>query len=349
MRGGGVRAAVERSWREGGAWPILLAPLAWLFRAGVAIRNALYDRGVLAVHPLGLPTVSLGNLTVGGTGKTPMSAWVAQAMCRRGVRPGILLRGYGDDEPAVHRRLTPEAVVIADADRVRGAAAAQAAGAQMLVLDDGYQHRRARRDLDIVVVAAEQGVPTRLLPAGPLREPRRAMARASVLVVTRKSATLAQATAVAAAWSRYARGAPVVLVSLALDALRPVTEASDAGAMRGDASVPLDALAGERVLVIAGIGDPRAFADQVAAVGTQVDLATFPDHAAFTPADLAALSARAATADRVVCTLKDAVKLGAIWPRNAPPLWYLSQRVVIERGAEVLDALLDRLVARSTG
>jgi len=84
-------------------------------------------------------------------------------------------------------------------------------------------------------------------------------------------------------------------------------------------------------------------------VGTQVDLATFPDHAAFTPADLAALSARAAAADRVVCTLKDAVKLGAIWPRNAPPLWYLSQRVVIERGAEVLDGLLDRLVARSTG
>ncbi|MGA1308977.1 MAG: tetraacyldisaccharide 4'-kinase [Gemmatimonadaceae bacterium] len=344
-----IAGAVERSWREGGVLPVLLAPAAWLYRGGVAVRNALYDRGVLASHPLGLPTVSVGNLTVGGTGKTPMSAWVAQEMLRRGVRPAILLRGYGDDEPTVHRRLTPAAVVIPDADRLRGAAAARQAGAQVLILDDGFQHRRAVRDLDLVLVAAEQGVPARLLPAGPLREPRQAMARASVIVVTRKSASLAQATAVAEAWSRYGRRVPVVLVSLVLDALRPVRSVPDADHEPPEESRPLTALASQRVLAIAGVGDPQAFARQLEGAGAEVDLAPFPDHAAFTDADLAALSSRAAAADWVVCTLKDAVKLGPRWPRNAPRLWYLSQRVEIDRGAEVLDALLDRSVARRDG
>lgn len=333
----GLAWAVERSWREGGVLPVLLAPAAWLYRGGVAVRNALYDHGALASHSLGLPTISVGNLTVGGTGKTPLSAWLAQEMLRRGVRPAILLRGYGDDEPAVHRRLTPEAVVIADADRVRGAAAARQAGAGVIILDDGFQHRRAARDLDLVLVAAEQGVPTRLLPAGPLREPRQAMARASVIVVTRKSASLAQAAEAAEAWSRYSRHVPVVVVSVVLDAVHPVAGAEGPLAMSG--------LAGQRVCAIAGIGDPVAFARQLEAVGARVDLAAYPDHASFTDADLATLSVRAGAADRVVCTLKDAVKLGDRWPRNAPPLWYLSQRVVIERGGEVLDALLDRTVS----
>jgi tetraacyldisaccharide 4'-kinase len=339
-----IAGAVERSWREGGVLPVLLAPAAWLYRGGVAVRNALYDRGVLASHPLGLPTVSVGNLTVGGTGKTPISAWVAQEMLRRGRRPAILLRGYGDDEPAVHRQLTPAAVVVPDADRVRGAAAARLAGAQVAILDDGFQHRRAARDLDLVLVAAEQGLPSQLLPAGPLREPRRAMARASVLIVTRKSASAAQATEVATAWSRYARGVPVVMVSLALDAICPVGDGAAA-----PLPLPLGALAGERVLAIAGIGDPTAFGRQLEAAGAQVELAAFPDHAAFRAVDLEALSERARKVDRVVCTLKDAVKLGERWPRTAPRLWYLSQRVVIERGGEVLQALLDRAVTEHDG
>jgi len=338
----GIARVVERSWREGGVLPALLSPLSWLYRGVIATRTTLYDRGILASHPLGLPTMSIGNLTVGGTGKTPISAWVAQEVLRRGLRPAILLRGYGDDEPAVHRQLTPAAVVIPDADRIRGAAAARQAGAQVLILDDGFQHRRAARDLDLVLVAAEQGLPTRLLPAGPLREPHRAMARASVIIVTRKSASLAQATEVAAAWSRFARGAPVVLVSLVLDAVCPVATGSVG-------PLPLSALSGQRVLAVAGIGDPRAFGRQIEGAGAQVALAAFPDHAPFREAEIESLSARAREVDRVVCTLKDAVKLGDRWPRNAPQLWYLSQRVVIERGGEVLQALLDRTVMPRDG
>ena len=328
--------------------PTLLAPLGWLYGGVMRFRNRLYDTGLLRTYGLGVPTISVGNLTVGGTGKTPMSAWVAQELLQRGVSPAILLRGYGDDEPAVHRRLTADAIVIADPDRVRGARAAREAGGQVIVLDDGFQHRRASRDLDLVLVAAEQGIPDRVLPAGPLREPNMGVARASAIIVTRKSASLAQATAVAEGWSRLAPRAPVVLASLALDGLRAVSSASPAGA-DGAGDLPLTTLAGERVLVIAGIGDPHAFARQIEALGAAVELAAFPDHDAFSAADLVALSARAQGVDRVVCTLKDAVKLGPRWPRNAPRLWYLSQRVIIERGGEVLRALLDRSVARVMG
>jgi len=335
-------AAVERSWREGGILPTLLAPVSWAYHGAVTVRAALYDRGVLPTRALGLPTISVGNLTVGGTGKTPVSAWMAQEMLRRGLRPAILLRGFGDDEPAVHRRLTPVAVVVADADRLRGAAAARRAGAQVVILDDGFQHRPAARDLDVVLVAAEQGIPTRMLPAGPLREPHQALGRASVIIVTRKSATLAEASEVADRWSRIAPLTPVVLVSLGLDAVCPVAT--------GLAEpLPLPVLSGEQVLAIAGIGDPSAFARQIAGQGARVELAAFPDHAPFTDTEVASLSMRARDVDRVVCTLKDAVKLGDRWPRNAPPLWYLSQRVVIERGGEVLAALLDRAVAVCAG
>lgn len=336
-----IARAVERSWRVGGVLPYLLTPLAWAYRAGVGVRNAMYDRGVRRSQPLGAPTLSVGNLTVGGTGKTPVSAWLAQEVLRRGHRPAILLRGYGADEPEVHRRLTPGALVVPDADRIRGAARARAEGAQIFVLDDGFQHRRVLRDLDLVLVAAEQGVPRRLLPAGPLREPAEGIARASALVVTRKSATLAEAAAVATAWSHFTRGIPIIICALPLDALHSMAPAGD--------PVPLETLVGQRILAVAGVGDPTAFADQLRAAGAEVTLAAYPDHAPFTDAEVRALSERADGFDRVVCTLKDAVKVGARWPRSAPRLWYLSQRVVIERGGEALASLLDRAIAARDG
>lgn len=342
----GLAGAVERSWRVGGVLTYLLTPLAWVYRAGVAARNAMYDRGVRPSHPLGAPTISVGNLTAGGTGKTPVSAWIAQEVLRRGYRPAILLRGYGADEPAVHRQLTPEAIVVPDADRLRGAGTARGAGAQVLVLDDGFQHRRVSRDLDLVLVAAEQGMPRQLLPAGPLREPAAGIARASALIVTRKSASLAQATAVATAWSRFTRGGPIIICTLPLDALHPI---GPPGEMIGDDPAPIESLAGQRVLAVAGIGDPVAFAEQLRAVGADVTLAAYPDHAPFPDAEVRALSVRAEGFDRVVCTLKDAVKVGARWPRGAPGLWYLSQRVVIEQGGEALASLLDRAIAARDG
>jgi tetraacyldisaccharide 4'-kinase len=302
----------------------------------VAVRGAAYDAREGAELPA--PAVSVGNLTVGGTGKTPVAAWVASRLAARGARPAIVLRGYGDDEPRVHELLTPGAVVVASPDRVAGAREAVARGADVVVLDDAFQHRRARRDVDLVLVSADRWTgDTRLLPAGPFREPLAALRRASAIVVTRKAASPAAADRVAAAIGAAAPRVPVAIVALALDELRP---------WGGDgAGRPLATLAGRRVLAVAAVGDPGAFFAQLGAAGAAVERAAFRDHHAFSSADAAALARRAEEVETIVCTLKDAVKLGPLWPRLAPPLWYVSQRVAVERGAEPLDALLETLLA----
>jgi hypothetical protein len=109
-----VSHAVERIWARDGLGARALLPLAWLYGVVTAVRNLAYDLGVFRSHALGLPSISIGNLTVGGTGKTPVASWVAQRLIARGLRPAIVLRGYGNDEPLVHARLTPGAVVVVD-------------------------------------------------------------------------------------------------------------------------------------------------------------------------------------------------------------------------------------------
>ncbi|MBP7549431.1 MAG: tetraacyldisaccharide 4'-kinase [Gemmatimonadaceae bacterium] len=339
--------AVERIWAKDGLGARALLPLAWLYGAVTAVRNLAYDLGVFRAHALGLPSISVGNLTVGGTGKTPVASWIAQRLIARGLRPAIVLRGYGNDEPLVHARLTPGAVVVVDADRVRGAATARAQGAQVLVLDDAFQHRRARRDVDLVLVAAEQGGPTRLLPAGPSREGPRSLRRAQVVVVTRKTADLATAESVLRQHAAEAPTAVQAVVALAPDGLTRVAGSGFAGADDAPATLPLGALDGARVLAISAIGAPAAFEAQMAALGARVTSADFDDHHAFTAADVTGLTSRAAGQDLLVCTLKDAVKLAPLWPRGGVALWYLSQAVTVERGAEALDALLERLVTAS--
>src|SRR3989440_10239692 len=161
---------------------------------------------------LPLPGIGVGNLGVGGTGKPPLAAWIAAYCARRGWKPGILLRGYGGDEPLVHRRLVPEAVVVANPDRVAGAAAARAGGARVLVLDDAYQLLGVARDLNVAVVSAESwaGSPWPL-PAGPWRERWEALDRADVIVVTRKQASATAAADVAARPARRLPGTPIAL------------------------------------------------------------------------------------------------------------------------------------------
>jgi len=329
---------IERIWARDGFGAIALSPLSMLFGAVTFARNAAYDAELFPSRALGAPSVSVGNLSVGGTGKTPVSAWVAQQLLARGARPAILLRGYGDDEPAVHRELTPDAVVVANPDRIAGAKAAIAGGATVLVLDDGFQHRRARRDVDIVLIAAEQGGLRRLLPAGPLREGPQSLRRAQLLVVTRKTASMAEAERVAADWKARG-GVPGLATAVVHLAPGDLTCGSGASAQRQ----PLSALAGRRILAISAIGAPQAFATQLRAAGAAVDTAVYPDHHAFTEAEARALAARAEGADMALATLKDAVKLRALWPRNGPPFWYLSQALTVEIGASLLTDRLDRL------
>ncbi len=152
-----------------GAARALLWPAELLFAALSASSGARKARG--AGHTA-VPTVSVGNLTVGGTGKTPVAAWFASRLRARGFTPALLLRGYGDDEPLVHARLNPDIPVLVDPERRRSGKRALAQGATALVLDDAFQHRQMPRDLDVVLVSADAwDGRVRLLPAGPFREP----------------------------------------------------------------------------------------------------------------------------------------------------------------------------------
>lgn len=333
-----TRIPAERIWQAqdpaSRATVALLAPASWLYGAAVAVRNRLYDSGRLRMSALPLPAVSVGNLTVGGTGKTPFAAWLAGRLIASGAKPGILLRGYGQDEPDVHRHLNPGALVVSGADRLASAVVARDRGATVLVLDDAFQHRRVARDADVVLLSADRHAGVRLLPAGPWREPLSALKRATHIVVTRKSASPMRAREVEAFARRLAPHAPVAVAFLTSQSI----------VRWGDGYIqPLSVLAGRKVLAAVGVADPRSVDAQLRHAGARATLRAYPDHYAFPGPEIAALARGAGEADYFVCTLKDAVKLGPAWPPSAPPIWYLSQRMSVEAGADVLDALVSRL------
>ena len=331
----------DRIWYGAGAPDRLartaLAPFGVAFGGVVAVRNALFDRGVLLQHAVELPTLSVGNLTVGGTGKTPIAAWFARELCSQGARPAIVLRGYGDDEPAVHRQLNPGVEVIVDKNRIRGIASAANRGCDVAVLDDGFQHRKAVRVEDVVLVSADRWrQPVRMLPAGPWREPVTSLQRATLLLVTRKTASRDQALSLLTTLAPATRSGAGAIVSLQIDGMH---------AVHGDGRESVQHLGGMRALVVAGIADPVGLATQVRALGMHVELMRFPDHHRYTAADVSRIMVGAKASERVVCTLKDAVKLRVMWPRQGLPLWYFSQRVEVEHGSEVLEGVLRRLMA----
>ena len=191
-----------RLWSAASAHPGVLAlqPLSLLYSATVRARRAAYDRGLAHSVRVGVPVISVGNLTVGGSGKTPVAGWVIDQLRRMGHTPALLHSGYADDEPQLHRMWRPNLQVIAGKDRVASARSAIAAGATVLVLDDGFQHLRLARDLDIVLIPADSwSQPKRMLPAGPWREPLSTLRRGGVIVITRKAADRAQAAECACA------------------------------------------------------------------------------------------------------------------------------------------------------
>jgi len=318
-----------------------LLPFERLFGGIVGARDILYDAGWLPALETPIPAVSVGNLTVGGTGKTPISAWFAHGLAARGARPAIVLRGVGGDEPLVHRALNPDIPVVVGADRVAAVREAAAAGADIAVLDDAFQHRRVQRAADLVLISADRWTDdVRLLPAGPWREPLRAIRRATLVIVTRKAADDAT---VAHVHERLSQVAPAIpRVSLRLEPERLLR-------LGADDSRTLGALAGATVRAILAIADPDAFVRQLERLGAHVHAMVYPDHHAFDDAEVQRIVGAIQSTELAVCTLKDAVKLTPLWPRLAPPLWYVSQQVMVERGVGGLERVLDDLVrARSS-
>ena len=331
---------IERVWfgdsAADQAGRVLLAPLELVYRGAVQIRSELYDSGLIRTERASIPVVSIGNVTVGGTGKTPVAAWIASRLAAVGKSPAIVLRGYGGDEPLVHARLNPAVPVIVNADRNAGIRDAAAAGADVVVLDDAFQHRRAGRDADVVLVSADDWTGRQhLLPAGPYREPLGAIRRASLVVITRKSAPDVKVTAVEEAISEAAPGLPTAVIGLTTSEIVATGDT--------ETRLPVTALAGKSVTAVAAIGNPDAFFRQLEAAAAKVTRMAFPDHHSFSPADISTILRAGERANYIVCTLKDAVKLEPLWPAGKSRLWYVSLAVNVEHGGAVIDEMLERL------
>jgi tetraacyldisaccharide 4'-kinase len=318
----------------------LLLPFAMAYRTFMSTRATAYARGWLRQRPLPLPAIAVGNLTVGGAGKTPFAAWTAGYFARHGVKPGVLLRGYRGDEQAVHQRLVPDAVVVPNADRLAGAEQARAQGARVLVLDDAYQRLDVRRDVNVAVVSTESAPPRHVawpLPAGPWREDWSALGRANVILVTRRRAAVAEShrlvTRIAQRWPT----AVVASVHLALAGLSGLTSGR---------RMEMLALARKRVLVAAGIADPVSFAAQVRAAGATVQLMAYQDHHGYPPSDVARLAQAAKDADYVVVTEKDAVKLRARWPADAPEPLVAELALRWEMNGDAVERVLEGVLKR---
>jgi tetraacyldisaccharide 4'-kinase len=357
----GSRQRIERAWNDGlsPASARLAAPLCAAYRGALGARNWLYARGILKPRRLDRPVVSVGNLTVGGTGKTPAAMLAVETLTSLGHRPAVVSRGYGrrstgvcvvadtasirldpddaGDEPFLLARRLPGVPVVVGADRSDAARVAiERFGVTAIVLDDGFQQRTLAKDLDVVMARAERPWGNgRLLPAGPLREPLSALGRAHLVVAT-AAAPLGGAPEVREAAARYAPGVPV------LGARYVAAEAWDAARM---APIPLDRVAGTRVLAFAGIGFPAGFRRTLVDLGVDVaDVITYHDHHPYALRDVAALGERADRlgVDALVTTEKDWVRIRGV-RLPARPVWVVSVRLALVEGEAAWRAAFERV------
>lgn len=318
---------IERLWYGDSAATLPLLPLAWLFRLAVAIRRRAYKLGCLASVDCGVPVIVIGNITVGGTGKTPLVSWLAAQLAAEGRVVGILTRGYGGlatgeprfvtrdsdarevgDEALLLARHAPARICVC-ADRVAGAQRLIAeAGVERIICDDGLQHYRLRRDFEIAVVDGERGLGNRrMLPAGPLREPPERLREVDFVISN---------------GGRCSSGTP-----------RFELRACCARLLGGAASRELREFSGRRVWAVAGIGNPARFVATLRDAGIDPQLVDVPDHGV---ADLEAL--RQEQPWPIMMTEKDAVKYGDAIVQDA---WYVPVNLSIE--PEHADDLMKQL------
>jgi tetraacyldisaccharide 4'-kinase len=337
----------------------MLSPLAWIYAQIANLRNWMYDRGLLRSYDLGARTISIGNITTGGTAKTPLVAHVAEILSARGERVCILTRGYGRQDPnkrvlvsneeqilagardagdeplELAQRLLGKAIVVADADRVSAANWVKSSfGITAFVLDDGFQHRRAKRDVDIVCIDATNPFGGRkMLPAGRLREPVKGLQRADIVVVTRcnlvedlsdlrsevsysEISNLRSEVSELAATSRVFLSVNKISRMVGLDQYQnqssDVASSDDLRLPTGSREITTDDAAQMRAFAFCGLGNPENFFAQLrqesfAIIGTKC----FPDHHLYSQNDIDAIvrDARNVGAQILLTTAKDAVKI----------------------------------------
>ena len=308
---------VEQVWygESRAYWPLL--PLSWLFAGVARIRRALYKRGWLRSEAAGAPVVVVGNLTAGGAGKTPVTVWLANKLQARGLRVGIVSRGYRGDigrvPVAVTQTSDPQVVgdeplmmaqrcgcpIVVHPDRRAAARLLVEQGVDVIVADDGLQHYALKRDYEILVVDGVRGFGNgRLLPAGPLREPPSRAAAVQQIVINGSPA-------------------PKVLAQLPATVSRHEFRLQPTAARRldGAAERALSDFAGERVHAVAGIGNPRRFFDMLERAGISVEAHPLEDHASLSVGAL-----ELGAGETLLMTEKDAVKCRDV---SLPNAWFV--------------------------
>ena len=323
---------------------LALGAASGAYRVGAGLRNAAYERGWKEIRRVAVPVISVGNLTLGGTGKTPMVEWVARWFRERDLRVAILSRGYGqdeglNDEGRVLEENLPDVPHLQGRDRAALAAiAVEELESQVLVLDDGFQHRRLARDLDIVLLdALEPFGLGRIFPRGLLREPVKSLKRAGVVVLSRADLVEEEARKAIRAEAER-RAGPLRWVETHQAPLCVID--SDGG------SEPLDSLPGHRVAAFCGIGNPEGFRKTLEKLGdSPIGFRAFPDHHPYAASDVADLAkwAPGLGASLLLTTQKDLVKLRttAIGP---VPLRALRIGLDVLDGREILDEALGGLL-----
>ena len=315
---------IHRAWYGGHGWYRVLLPLSGIYWLLSALRRFLYGAGVLRTRRAKVPVIVIGNITAGGTGKTPVTVWLASSLAERGFSPGIVSRGYGGsksgtsmrvdvrsdpavvgDEPVLIALRTGRPVVV-DADRARGAAMLVQDGADLVIADDGLQHYALARDYEICVVDGARGLGNGLLlPAGPLREPVSRIGEVDQVLINGRLRERQEAM-------------PTGLQN----AIEFRLAAKEALRLDGSLSRPIERFAGTTVHAVAAIGNPGRFFDMLRGHGIQVIEHAYPDHAPLRPGELDFRDDF-----DILMTEKDAVK----FPRRVSDrFWYVPVDVEID-------------------
>ncbi len=314
----------------------LINPYAWIMK----LRRSFYRSGILHSASAGLPVISIGNLSAGGTGKTPVTLYLAHLLQQEfHASVAIVLRGYkrttngllvvkndntiaasveqSGDEAQLYAAELDDSIVICDEDRLRGARKAKELGATVVLLDDGFQHQRIRRDLNLVVINASQGIPP-IIPFGKGREGTSALRDASAIIVMNAEANKEVLSECSAT------GLPVLTGKQTIDRLTSI----DTPATHHS---PL-LLQGKRILALSGIGTPQIFEDTLGLLGASVHPYRLADHAEYTPALLEKILAEAQAYEALVTTTKDAVKITPLLSGHTDSPFYVAHSKVILEG-----------------
>lgn len=338
---------------------VLLIPFSWLYGGVVWLRNWLFDLNVLSVETVGLPVISVGNLTVGGTGKTPFVEYLVRYCMSKGKLVGILSRGYrrstrgtfivsdgktlfgnnatSGDEPFQLARKFSSTVVVVDEDRVRAARMMEKSfPLDVIILDDGFQHRSLSRDLDILLADHTQMKDMQhMLPCGRRREPMSATRRADIIVLTRSIGRDQNVT--------FPGNAPVI---------RSTTRVTGCFSVLDDQQFSDRSLSLRRVIGFCGIGNPGAFTATLQQAGIPIlEMVTFPDHHSYTAGDMRELHARFENknAELIVTTEKDAVRIRPMLHHTtfeSHQFLYLTIEMVVGEGEQLLHRRIDSVLER---